>query len=239
MPIESRKVGLESKNDAASTSTPERPATGPFADEPEGPPDMSGAEAISGSPKEFDLKEFLAQMEASRAPEAEVDAPAERERVSREQKRVAALLEEEKERNEKLRAARQGLGIPHEDGERVRELEEAKKRLEEEEHTLELASEYNDVLDSFGQLSKGEIQHIAETGKTSGGESVRSRTGKEVHTDIARELAGLHLRGGRRVTWGTINQLEEIADRVLHDIVSAVRGIFRGPEGGGGKSRVE
>lgn len=207
---------------------PERKATGPFADYPEDEP----APAI-------DVKTLFEQLNAPRNPDEEVDVASEQERMSENLEHVTKLIEKEKEKGEKLGAVRQDLGVPHEGGETLKNLEEAKEKLKEEQRHIELAGEWNDVLDSFSELSTEEMRHIAETGKTRKGESIRSKYGKEIHSDLAKELAGMHLGGGRRVTWRTLLKLEKVVDQILHDMVSAVKGIFKGPEGGAGRTHSE
>ncbi len=220
----------DESDENAPLQGPERRATGPFADvdDAESAPDQT-----------IDIKTLLEQLNAPRSPDEEVQVASERENVDKRLEQVATLKEKEKEKDEKLGAVRQDLGVPHENGETLKELEEAEKRLKEEQRQLELAGEYNDVLDSFSDLSTDEIRHIAETGKTKKGESIHNKYGKEIHSDVAKELARMHGKGGRRVTWREIQELGKVVDRILHDVVSAVKGMFKGSkvEKGGTNAR--
>ena len=233
MPIETLKTGPEEQDDDASGKSQERTATGPLSD----------ADDIEDKPGQtIDAKTFLEklrQLQESRNPEDKVDVVSEREDVTENLGRVATLIEKEKEQNEKLSAVRQDLGVPHESKETLQKLEEARKTLEEEQRHIELAGEYNDVLDSFSELSREEMEHIAETGKTKKGESIRSKYGKEIHSDVAKELAHMHLCGGRHVTWQALDKLGKVVDRILHDVVSAVKRMFKDSGGGEEKAHRE
>ena len=216
MGVESIQAKLEEPDeDEAPPKSPERQATGPLADEEPGEPPV-------------DFEALLEQLSAERNPEEKVNVAAERERVSRGLEHVDTLLEREKEENQSLEAVRQGLQVPHEDSGAVKKLEEAKARLEEEQGHIELAAEWNDVLDSFSELSGGELQHIADTGMTRKGKAIYNKHGKELHSNLAKELARMHLAGGRHVTWGQLRTLRMAVDRILHDIGSVVKGIFKG-----------
>ncbi|HCB35820.1 MAG TPA: hypothetical protein DEP25_04210 [Candidatus Taylorbacteria bacterium] len=233
MPLESLKNGPERDDNDASLKTPERVATGPFAD-------IDHTEALP--PQQIDAQALLDQMEQLRAfrnPDEEVDALLEQKSVGEDLEKVAKLIEEEKRKNEGLSAVRQSLGVPRENGEIVSKLEEARKTLEEEQRQVELAGEYNDVLSSFSELGSEEVRHIAETGTTSKGETIHNKYGKEIRSNVAKELARIHLGGKRRVTWEALTKLGQVADRILHDLASAVKGIFRSSEGGGAQERTE
>ncbi|HBV00921.1 MAG TPA: hypothetical protein DEF00_00810 [Candidatus Taylorbacteria bacterium] len=233
MIVESLRTKPEEQDDDMPPNGQERVATGPLSD----------ADDIEVAPGQaIDTKTFLErlrQLQESRNPEDKVNVASERENVDESLGHVAKLIEKEKEKSEKLGAVRQDLGVPHEDGETLQKLEEARKTLEEEQRHIELAGEYNDVLDSFSELSREELEHIAETGETRKGESVQSKYGKEIHSDVAKELASMHLGGKLHVTWGALTKLGQVADKILHDMVSAVKGIFRGPESGGKRTHAE
>lgn len=231
MKSESMRVGPEAGDDDIPPNVPERKATGPFADYPEDEPTPA-----------INVKTLLEQLNTPRNPDEEVDVTSERESVSENLEHVTKLIEKEKAKSESLNAVRQDLGVPHESGEILKDLEETKEKLKEEQRDIELAGEWNDVLDSFSEpseFSTEEIRHIAETGKTRKGESIRDKYGKEIHSNLAKELAAMHLRGGRRVTWKTMLKLGKVVDQILHDMASAVKGIFKGPEGGAGRTHAE
>lgn len=207
----------EPDEDEASRESPERKATGPLADE---------------EPREIspDITELLETLKKTRVPEEKVDVASEREAVGERLQHVTERIEEEQQKNESLAVVRQELQVPHETSDTLKQLEEARETLEEEQRHIELAGEYNEVLDSFSDLSLEEISHIAETGKTLNGEVIRTANGKELHADLARELARIHLGGGRRITWGNLHTLRQVIDRILHDVVSVVKGVFKGAE---------
>lgn len=233
MKIESVRMEPEADDDATLEHCPERAATGPLSD---------ADDSETASEQATDAKTFferLQQVQKSRNPEDKVDVAVEREDADKRLRQVSELIEKEKEKTEKLGAVRQGLGVPHEDGGTLKKLEEARETLEEEQRHIELAGEYNDVLNSFSELSREEIEHIVETGKTKKGESIRDKHGKEIHSDVAKELAHIHLNGGRHVTWKALEQLGKVVERILHDVVSAVKGMFKGARGGEEKSRAK
>lgn len=233
MTTESMPIKHEESDDEMSPNGPERAATGPLSDAD----DIETASGPATDAKAF--LERLQQVQESRNPEDKVGVASEREGIDKRLEQVTTLIEKEKEESVSLGAVRQDLGVPHESGETLKKLEEAKETLEEEKRHIELASEYNDVLDSFSELSSEEIQHIAETGKTRKREAIRSKYGKEIHADIAKELAHMYKSGGRRVTWREIQTLGKVVDRILHDMVSAVKGIFKRSKEGEEKSRAE
>src|SRR3989338_924923 len=204
MPLESLKNGPERDDNDASLKTPERVATGPFAD-------IDHTEALP--PQQIDAQALLDQMEQLRAfrnPDEEVDALLEQKSVGEDLEKVAKLIEEEE-----------------------------RKTLEEEQRQVELAGEYNDVLSSFSELGSEEVRHIAETGTTSKGETIHNKYGKEIRSNVAKELARIPLGGKGRVRWDALTKLGQGADRILHDLASAVKGIFRSSEGGGAQERTE
>src|SRR3989338_8887723 len=133
MATESIRISPE-EDDDMSPSTPERKATGPFAEIDEDEP----APAVN-------IKTLLEQLNAPRNPDEEVQVASQRERVNENLEHVTKLIEKEKEKNERLDSVRQGLGVPHESGETLKNLEEAKEKLEEEQRHIELAGEFNDV----------------------------------------------------------------------------------------------
>lgn len=211
-----RTTPEESEDENERPQNPERIATGPFADAEPGE-------------QNADLTTLLEQLNAARNPDEKIDVAAERERVGERLGRVTELIEKEKQKESALGAVREELQVPHEASAALSQLEEAKETLEEEQRHIELAEEWNEVLTSFSDLSPEEIRHIAKTGRKLNGESVY-RHGKEIHSDLARELAGMYQKGGRHITWGTLNTLRQVADAILKDVISAVKGIFRGRE---------
>ena len=200
---------------------------------PRGPlADFSEGEVEAG----LNAQAFLEQIEIPRDPNAPVDVKHEKESVGKKLEAVAALIAKEKEKDGALGNVRAELGVAHETGETLKDLEKAREELKAHERNIELAEKYNDVLDSFGDSSKfsrEDIQSIAETGKTQKGKSVHDRHGKELHSDLAKELGHMYQNGGRQVTWGDLAQLGKIVDKILHDVVSVVKGIFKGTGGGG------
>lgn len=221
MIVESWGNKAQESDDDISGQSSERRATGPPSDAP----DVEIEHSV-------DVQTLLERLKAPRNPDKEVEVVSEREAARKKLEQVAKLIEKEKEKEQPLGAVRQGLGIPHDGGETLKKLEEAKEKLEEEQRHIELASEYNDVLDSFSDLSGEEVRHIAETGKTKKGGSIRNKYGKEIHSNLAKELAHMHSQGGRRVTWREIRELGKVVDRILHDVVLAVKGMFKGSGGG-------
>lgn len=223
MTIESPQIKPEESGDEDTEQrSPEQTATGPFADVEPGEP-------------EVDLAALLEQLDAARNPDEKIDVAAERERVGGRLEQVAKRIEKEKGKNDALGAARQQLGVPHEGGETLKSLEEARDALEEEQRRIELAGEYNDVLGSFSELSREDIAHIAETGKTIKGESVKNKHGREIRSGVAKELAHMYLSGGRHITWGRLGELwelEKMAEQILHDVASVAKGMFAKREGG-------
>ena len=228
MKIESMRTEPKADDDDVPLQSPERRATGPLSDAPD-----------EGVELGVDAKTLLEQVEAPRDPEGEVDVASEREHVGKKLEQVTKLIEKEKEKEQSLGAVRQTLGVPHQGGETLKKLEEAEKTLKEEQRNIELASEYNDVLDSFSDLSSEEVKHIAETGKTRKGESIRNKYKKEIHSDLAKELARMHGNGGRRVTWRELQELGKVVDEILKKMVKAVKGIFKGTGGGEGSAHAE
>lgn len=209
-----RTKGEEPEDEDAQERSPERMATGPFAD------------AELGEQK-VDLRALLEELHTARNPDEKIDVTAERESVGPRLEHVSQLIEKEKRKENTLGAVRQELQVPHEASDTLSQLEEARETLEEEQRHIELAGEWNEVLTSFSDLSPEEVRHIAKTGRRMNGESVYQR-GKEIHSDLARELAGMYQKGGRYVTWGALNTLRQVADAILKDVVSAVKDIFRG-----------
>lgn len=175
-----------------------------------------------------DASALLERLRDFRNPEEEINVSEERDTVRARLEQVSRLIEKEREKDDSLRVAREGLKTPHEKGSKLKELEEAKEQLEEDARHIELAATYNDTLDSFSDLSHDEREHIARTGKTGKGKHLYDRHGKKIESDVAKELAHLYKSGGRRMTWGATRRLSQVADRILHDVVSAVKGIFRG-----------
>lgn len=216
-----------------------RMPTGPYADyDEENPPSRFGMPAgpLSGSSESEDLssigvEEFLKKINISHDSSAEVDVVRDAQRVESRRERLEDLIEEEKRSEHSLEQSRAGLGIPHTKGERLRDLEEAKEKLEEEQKHIELAGQFNDVLDDFGdttKYSKADIKSIAKTGKTKDGKAVLDKNGHAIHSDIARELAHLYHSGGRKITWGKAREIGKIVDRLLHDFVEIAKGVVRG-----------
>ncbi|MDO8593924.1 MAG: hypothetical protein Q7R93_00195 [bacterium] len=175
-----------------------------------------------------DAKAFLDKLSVSRDPSREVDVEGDGDDIGKERKNLDVLIEKEKERERALGDARGGLGIPHEKGDTLKKLEAAKEELEEDARHVELASEYNEVLDSFTskKISSEERDHIAKTGKMLDGTALKMH-GKEIHSDIAKELGSLHKAGGHRVTWGTLKIIGKVVDRVLNDVVEAAKDLAR------------
>jgi hypothetical protein len=235
MPVEAPKFGPEADEDNAPDKNPERVATGPLSDTPD----------TDETPRTFDARKFLEEIERlaeSRNLDEAVEVDAEKANIGKKLEQVSTLVEKEKEKNGRLSGVRQDLGVPHEDDGTLQKLQEAKEALEEEQRHIELAGEYNDTLESFGNLSGEELRHIAETGMTSKGEKIRDKYGKEIHSDVARELASMYRGGKVHMTWGSLaslKKLEEVATRILHDVGAAVKGVFRGPRGGAGRPSAE
>lgn len=183
---------------------------------------------------EGDASVLLERLKHPRNPDEEIQVSKDRETVEAQLKQVGRLIEKEKEREGALGAVRQRLGSPHEKGGKLKELEEAKEQLEEDAKHIELAATYNDTLDSFSDLSHEEREHIEKTGKATNGKHLYDRHGEKIESDVAKELAHLYKSGGRRLTWGTTRRIGQVADKILHDVVSAVKGVFRGTGDGGG-----
>ncbi len=180
--------------------------------------------------KVVDLDELLESLQAPKSPEKEVDVRKGGEQLRAQHQQITKLLEKEREREHSLQGTRAELGVPHENGETLKKLEEAKEQIEENQHEIELAGEFNDVLDSFGDMSSEEREHIARTGKKKNGESIYDKNGKAIGGDLAKELAHLYGKGGRRVTWRELQQLGKVAERLLKDAVSIIKGIFTGSD---------
>ena len=186
---------------------------------------------------EGDASALLERLKDFRNPEEEINVSEERDTVKARLEQVNRLIEKEKKRDDSLGAVRQGLDAPHEKGGTLKELEKAKEQLEEDARHIELAATYNDTLDSFSDFSHEEREHIEKTGKTRSGEHLHDKHGKRIESDVAKELAHLYSSGGRRMTWGATRRLSQVVDRVLHDVVSAVKGIFRGTGDGNGAKK--
>ena len=184
-----------------------------------------------------DASSLLEKLKTPRNPDEDVKVSEARDSVKEHLGQVAKLIEREKEKEKSLDEVRKDLALPYGEGETLKKLEEARKQLEEDARHIELASEYNETLDSFSDLSSEERKHIAETGKTRKGEYLKDRHGKKIESDIAKELAHLYAEGGRRITWRMARKLGQVADRILHDIVSAVKGVLRGTGNGEGEEK--
>lgn len=206
----------ESEDEDAQQRSPERTESGPFADAEPGE-------------QEVDMATLLERLNTTRNPDEKVDVAAERESVGERLEHVSQLIEKEKRKENTLGAIRQELQVPHETSDTLKQLEEARETLEKEQRHIELAGEWNEVLTSFSELSPDEVKHIARTGRMKNGESVYDKKNRrELDSALARELAGMYVNGGRYVTWGALNTLRQVADAVLNDVVSAVKGIFKG-----------
>lgn len=202
---------------------PKRPI-GPLSDyfEPGGPkfyPETTAERAA-----------LLEKIAAPRNPSEEVRVSEERGAIAERLAQVNELLEEQ-QRGEAPQAG-EAEKKPAAQEETVEKLERAKEKLEREEKQLDLAEEFNDVLDDFARLSKEDLARIEQTGETKEGKAVRTKAGKELHRDIAKQLAYLSRGGIRRLTWGMLDKLSQVVDAILRDIISAVKGVFKGPERG-------
>ncbi len=218
-----------------------------FSESPKGPGDEEGQELenapnrrigplsdYAGLGEEFysgNVEELLKQVEVSRNPEEKVNVTEGREKVGKNLQKIDDLIEKEKEKDAALGGVRESLGVPHEGGATLQKLEEAKEHLEQESRDIELAGEFNDILESFddpSHFSSEDIEHIARTGTKKDGSAIHDRHGKEVRGNIARELAHLYGKGGRHVTWGTTKKLSEMVDKILDEmVISVVKGILQ------------
>src|SRR3989338_2017708 len=187
--------------------------------------DLSELEDVSG----LNAKAFLEQAEHPRDPNEQVDVEHDKESVGKKLATVTELIDKEKEKDGALGNVRSELGVAHETGKTLKDLEKAKEKLKTDERNIELAREYNDVLDSFGdsaKFSRDDIRSIAETGKTKKGTTIRDKHGKELHSDLAKELGQMYQNGGRQITWGELAKLGKIVDKILHEAVSVIKRIF-------------
>ena len=176
--------------------------------------------------------QFYENLETTRNPEDKIDVAVEREEIDNKLGEVTKLIESEEAKEHPLSAARGELGIKHSDGEALSKLKEAKKKLEEQKHDIELAGQFNEVLDGFGDMSSEERAHIAETGKNLKGESLRDTYGNKIRSDVAKELAHLYQKGGRHVTWGQLKKLGKVAERILLDVTTALKDTVKSIFGG-------
>ncbi len=215
----------DSEGEGQTVPGQERRKIGELPDSYEGPggPEFYGAE---------DVDAFLNRLKAFRNPDEEVQVPEARETVEAQLRQVDDLYEKEKERDEALERTRQSLGTPHEKGSKLKELEDAKKKLEDDKEYIELASTYNHTLEEFGDTTKfssDDIAHVMETGKRKDGTHLKDKHGNKIESHVAKKLAHHYKTGGRRMTWGNAMDLREIcevADRVIGDITGAVKGVL-------------
>ncbi len=175
-------------------------------------------------------KAELLEALGSRDPYARINVEQEEAQNSAHREKVDELIAKAEVEERALAGTRAGLGIPHQGGQ-LAELKEVKKRLDEDQHHIELAAEHEHTLDSLSEFSSEEREHIAKTGRTKEGEYLHDKHGKRLHADLAKELAHMYIRnGGPHMNWGDVLKLGEVADKILHDIVSVVKGVFGGGE---------
>ncbi|MDO8620172.1 MAG: hypothetical protein Q7R64_02385 [bacterium] len=173
-----------------------------------------------------DASALLEKLKAPRNPDAEVQVSEERETVEAQLKQVDKLIEKEKEKEGPLATIRGELGSPHKAGDTLKKLEEAKEKLEEDQKHIERASEYNHTLEELHGYSDEEREHIAKTGKKRDGTYLKDKHDQKVDSHLAKELAHLYQKGGRRMTWGATRRLGQVADQILKDVKGAIKGIF-------------
>lgn len=190
-----------------------------------GPLSDSFEDAGPESSARVNIAELLEQLNVSREPNKEVNINDERIRVTERLEKVKSAIKEEKEKSAPFEEARERLGISQtgSGGGIFEKLEEAREKLEKENHQIELAEEYNDVLQSFSEFSLDELKSIQETGKTRDGKEIRNKMGKIIHSDMAKELASFYANGGQRITWGALNKLSAIMDKLLGDILHPIK----------------
>ena len=176
--------------------------------------------------------QFYEDLKLTRNPEDKVDVAAELEENSDKYQHITKRIEKLEAKEHPLGAARESLGIKHSDGEALSKLKEAKKELEEQRHEIELAGQFNEVLDGFGDMSSEERAQIAKTGKNLKGESIRDTYGNKIRSDVVKELAHLYQKGGRHVTWGQLKKLGKVAERILLDVTTAVKDTVKSIFGG-------
>lgn len=181
------------------------------------------------------LAALLESVHAPRDERKEVDVPYERKRTASALEEVNRAIASEEKRDASLGEVRESLKKPHEKGKELSKLEEAKEKLTEDAEKVELAAEYNDVLESLGTLSDEDLEHIAKTGQTKEGKTLRNKKGKEVKRDAAKQLAALASSGATRLTWGAVNKLYSLVDKVLDDLKEGAKTVARAVFGGGGK----
>lgn len=197
---------------SAETKAPER-AIGPLSDYFE-----EGGPTVYPS----DPEAFLETLNAPRDPNAEVDVSLERERTGERLQQVSDLLEKEKTKEASLGAVRAELGIGESAVKEaaVEKLEQAKEKLLDEQRQIEHAEEYNDTLESLSKLPDEELQSVLDTGLHKSGARLRTKRGREFSTEEAKKLASFAKSGVKRVTWKMLNTMVQVADAVLHDLVS-------------------
>ncbi len=176
------------------------------------PRTRESSEASSGIPipesaapfRDIDPRELLSQLVEGRNPTEEIDVEGERERIKDRLETVGEALHAE---------GSAGRSASPE----AKTLEEVQQKLQAEDKKLDVAEEFNEVLDKFSTLDEGELRTIAETGLDKNGKKIE-HNGKHLNSKIAKELAHLASGGVKRLTWGALKEAFALVDAVLNDV---------------------
>lgn len=146
---------------------------------------------------------------------------------------IAALRQKIEERKAELAKVREELGLPPladdpalgADAERLGELENEQRELNEKKEEILSLKDLNDLLQLLKKLSPEEQQDIMKTGLSRDGKPLKTNRG-DVNPEIAKKIAEAAFKGAKEVT--------EIMIKAFIALVGGVlAGIFSGLKGGG------
>lgn len=197
--------------------------------EDQAPPQEDGKRKIGplsdyfeeGGPEHYpdDPKTLLEKISAERDPHTEVNVPLERERIGEQLEQISKAIVKEKGKESSLEEVRGELGVEHKQSETLGTLQKVKERLEEDKAKIDIAERMNDTLETFDGMTGEDLKSVAKTGKTSKGEFVRDKRGREVKDlELAKELGGMYQGGMHRMTWGAFKNLEQFVYKILDDL---------------------
>ena len=176
------------------------------------------------------VQDFVERLSEVRDPDAEVSI-GELKSVEADIEQAETLIQREKAKDSALGSVRAELDTPHGTSDTLKKLEHAKERLVEEKQHIELAEQYNTVLDRFTELdlSRDELAYMEEHGEMRDNKEVFRDSRKNiVDKQIMKQLAHHYRNGGRRLTWGAAKELGAVANELLKTFTSVVKGIVRG-----------